>query len=296
MTISAAGETKKPLFYLTIAGVLNVILNLFFVIVCHRAADGVAIASVMAQTLSAFLVVHHLQKRTDGCALKLSRRYIKRKTCMDVLGMGIPAGVQNAIFAVANLFVQSGVNTFDAVMVSGNSAAANADTLIYNVMAAFHTACASFVSRNWGAGNRKRMMKSYLVSLSYSFISGAVLGGLLLAFGTQFLSFFANEPEVIAAGMERIKIMGWSYAISAFMDCTIAASRGMGKSVAPTVIVILGSCVFRVIWVYTIFAYFGTISSLYLLYIFSWTITAAAEIFYFLRSYHALSSAHAARI
>ena len=181
-------------------------------------------------------------------------------------------------------------------MVSGNSAAANADTLIYNVMAAFHTACASFVSRNWGAGNRKRMMKSYLVSLSYSFISGAVLGGLLLAFGTQFLSFFANEPEVIAAGMERIKIMGWSYAFSAFMDCTIAASRGMGKSVAPTVIVILGSCVFRVIWVYTIFAYFGTISSLYLLYIFSWTITAAAEIFYFLRSYHALSSAHAARI
>ncbi len=294
--LSAAGETKKPLLYLTIAGVLNVILNLFFVIVCHRAADGVAIASVMAQTLSAFLVVRHLLKRTDGCALKLSRRYIKRKTCMDVLGMGIPAGIQNAIFAVANLFVQSGVNTFDAVMVSGNSAAANADTLIYNVMAAFHTACASFVSRNWGAGNRKRMMKSYLVSLSYSFISGAVLGGLLLAFGTQFLSFFANEPEVIAAGMERIKIMGWSYAFSAFMDCTIAASRGMGKSVAPTVIVILGSCVFRVIWVYTIFAYFGTISSLYLLYIFSWTITAAAEIFYFLRSYHALSSAHAARI
>ena len=96
--------------------------------------------------------------------------------------------------------------------------------------------------------------------------------------------------------MERIKIMGWSYAFSAFMDCTIAASRGMGKSVAPTVIVILGSCVFRVIWVYTIFAYFGTISSLYLLYIFSWTITAAAEIFYFLRSYHALSSARAARI
>ena len=290
--LSAAGETKKPLFYLTIAGMLNVILNLFFVIVCHRAADGVAIASVMAQTLSAFLVVRHLLKRTDGCALKLSRRYIKRKTCMDVLGMGIPAGIQNAIFAVANLFVQSGVNTFDAVMVSGNSAAANADTLI----AAFHTACASFVSRNWGAGNRKRMMKSYLVSLSYSFISGAVLGGLLLAFGTQFLSFFANEPEVIAAGMERIKIMGWSYAFSAFMDCTIAASRGMGKSVAPTVIVILGSCVFRVIWVYTIFAYFGTISSLYLLYIFSWTITAAAEIFYFLRSYHALSSAHAARV
>lgn len=112
-------------------------------------------------------------------------------------------------------------------------------------MAAFHTACASFVSRNWGAGNRKRMMKSYLVSLSYSFVSGAVLGGLLLAFGRQFLSFFANEPEGITAGMEHIKIMGCSYTISAFMDCTIAASRGMGKSVAPTITVILGLCVFR---------------------------------------------------
>ena len=123
-------------------------------------------------------------------------------------------------------------------------------------MAAFHTACASFVSRNWGAGNRKRMMKSYLVSLSYSFISGAVLGGLLLAFGRQFLSFFVNEPEVITAGMERIKIMGCSYTISAFMDCTIAASRGIGKSIAPTITVILGSYVFRAVWVNTVFAHF----------------------------------------
>lgn len=100
------------------------------------------------------------------------------------------------------------------------------------------------------------MMKSYLVSLSYSFVSGAVWGGLLLAFGRQFLSFFANEPEGITAGMERIKIMGCSYTISAFMDCTIAASRGIGKSVAPTITVILGSYVFRAVWVYTVFAHF----------------------------------------
>ena len=290
--LSAVGETKKPLIYLTIAGVLNVILNLFFVIVCHRAADGVAIASAIAQCLSAVLVVRHLLKRQDACALKLSRAYMKRTACMNVLSMGVPAGIQNAIVAIANLFVQRGVNSFDAVMVSGNSAAANADSIIYNVMAAFHTACASFVSRSWGAGQRKRMLKSYLISLTYSFISGAVLGGLLLVFGQQFLSLFANEAEVVAAGMYRIRIMGWSYAISAFMDCTIAASRGIGKSVAPTVIVILGSCVFRVLWVYTVFAYFKTIPSLYLLYAFSWTITAAAEIFYFMRSYHALSVTH----
>ena len=288
--LSAAGETRKPLVYLTIAGILNVILNLFFVIVCHRAADGVAIASVMAQCLSAGLIVRHLLMRKDVCALKCSRQYMKRSACMNVISMGVPAGIQNAIFAVANLFVQRGVNSFDAVMVSGNSAAANADTIIYNVMAAFHTACASFVSRNWGAGNRRRMLKSYLISLSYSFASGAILGGLLLVFGRQFLALFANESEVISAGMYRIRIMGWSYAVSAFMDCTIAASRGIGKSVAPTVIVILGSCVFRVLWVYTVFAYFKTIPSLYLLYVFSWAITAAAEIFYFMRSYHAMGA------
>ena len=290
--LSACGETKKPLVYLTIAGVLNVILNLFFVIVCGMAADGVAIASVIAQYLSAALIVIHLLRRRDACRLHLSFRFFDRRACMSVLALGIPAGIQNAIFAVANLFVQKGVNSFDAVLVSGNSAAANADTVIYNVMGAFHTACASFMSRNLGAGKRDRVIRSYFVSLSMSFCSGALLGGLLFVFGEQFLSLFANEPDVIAAGMQRIHIMGWSYCVSAFMDCTIAASRGIGKSAVPTVIVILGSCVFRVIWVYTVFAHFQTIASLYLLYVFSWAITAVCEIVYFRRSYRSLIRGH----
>lgn len=292
--LSACGETKRPLLYLTVAGVLNVILNLFFVIVCRMAADGVAIASVISQYLSAVLIVRHLLCRRDACRLHLSRGYLDRRACENVLSLGIPSGLQNAIFAIANLFVQTGVNSFDAVLVSGNSAAANADTIIFNVMAAFHTGCASFISQNLGAGNRDRVLKSYFVGLTYSFAAGALLGGLLLVFGREFLSLFANEAEVVEAGMERLRIMGWSYPISAFMDCTIAASRGLGKSVVPTVIVILGSCVFRVVWVYTIFAYFGTITSLYLLYSFSWTITATAEIIYFRRSYKRLSPAASA--
>lgn len=283
--LSACGQTRKPLLYLTIAGVLNVVLNLFFVIVCHRAADGVAIASVIAQYLSAALVVRHLLRRKDACRLTLSVRLFDCRACAGVLSIGIPTGIQGAIFAVANLFVQAGVNSFDAVMVSGNSAAANADTLIYNVMAAFHTACSSFMSRNLGAGKRDRVKKSYFISLTYSFCAGALLGLALLVFGRQFLSLFANEPAVIEAGMQRVRIMGWCYAVSAFMDCTIAASRGLGKSGVPTVIVILGSCVFRVVWVYTVFAHFGTIASLYLLYVCSWAITAAAEIVYFRHAY-----------
>ena len=283
--LSACGDTRRPLYYLTIAGILNVILNLFFVIALHMASAGVAIASVIAQYLSALLILRNLLRRADECRLHPAKLRFHSPSCKAILLIGIPTGIQNALFAIANLFVQVGVNSFDAVMVSGNSAAANADTLIYNVMAAFHTACASFVSRNLGAGNRGKIMKSYLISLTYSFVSAAIMGSLLLRFGREFLSIFANEKDVIDAGMQRIGIMGMCYAVSSFMDCTIAASRGLGKSIPPTVIVIMGSCVFRIIWVYTVFAYFRTIPSLYLLYIFSWAITAAAEIIYYLISY-----------
>ncbi|MDE7463839.1 MAG: MATE family efflux transporter, partial [Clostridiales bacterium] len=125
------------------------------------------------------------------------------------------------------------------------------------------------------------ILKSYFVCLLYSFGIGAIMGGVLLLCGRYFLAIFTTEQAVIDAGMKRLTIMGFSYAVSAFMDCAIAASRGLGKTIIPTVIVIMGSCVFRIIWVYTIFAYFKTIPSLYLLYIFSWTITAAAETIYF---------------
>ena len=183
------------------------------------------------------------------------------------------------------MFVQTGVNSFSAVIVEGNSAATNADALVYDVMAAFYTACSSFMSQNLGAGKKDRVKKSYFISLLYSFGIGLFLGLLLVNLGRQFLGLFTKEADVIDAGMYRLTIMGLSYAVSAFMDCTIAASRALGKSVVPTIIVILGSCVFRVFWIYTIFASFHTITSLYLLYIFSWIITATAEIIYFIYIY-----------
>ena len=205
--------------------------------------------------------------------------------CIAGPWLGLPAGFQNAIFAIANLFIQAGVNSFDSLMVKGNSAAANADAMIYDCMAAFYMACASFMSQNYGAGKPDRVKKSYFISLAYSFGVGLALGGGLFLFGRQFLALFTTEGAVIDAGMKRVGVMGFAYCISAFMDCTIAASRGLGKTVVPTVIVVLGSCVFRVIWVYTIFAHFHTIPSLYLLYPCSWTLTAIAEIVYFIHAY-----------
>ena len=173
-------------------------------------------------------------------------------------------------------------------MVEGNSAAANADPLVYDMMAAFYTACASFIAQNYGAQKRDRIRNSFLICLLYSFTAGLILGVSLYLLGHPFLSLFTSDAAVIAAGKKRLSIMALSYCVSAFMDNTIAASRGLGKTILPTIIVILGSCVFRIIWVYTVFAYFHTIQSLYLLYVFSWGITAIAEFACFIHIYRRL--------
>ncbi len=282
---SAVGDTKRPLRYLSLAGVLNVLLNLFFVIVCNMDVAGVAAASVISQYISAVLILAALFRSREIFALRPEAMRINRDKCQDILKIGLPSGMQNAIFQIANLFIQVGVNSFDATMVAGNSAAANADALVYDVMAAFYTACGSFMGQNYGAKKKDRVLKSYFVSLAYSFGAGLIMGFGLVFCGEAFLALFTKDPLVIAAGMKRLTIMGFSYCISAFMDATIAASRALGKGVVPTVIVIMGSCVFRVIWVYTVFAHFRTIPSLYLLYVFSWSITAIAEMVYFARVY-----------
>lgn len=283
---SAVGDTKRPLLYLSIAGALNVMLNLVFVIACGMDVAGVALASILSQYVSAALILLALLRRGgEDYGLRLRELRLSRSRSKAILRIGLPGGLQNAIFAIANLFIQVGVNSFDATMVAGNSAATNQDPIVYDVMAAFYTACGSFIGQNYGARRKDRIKKSFLISLAYSFGAGVLLGVGILAAGPRFLSLFTAEPAVVEAGMHRLRVMSLSYGISAFMDCTIAASRGLGKSLAPTVIVLLGSCAFRILWVYTVFAHFGTITSLYLLYAFSWAITAVAEIWYFLRVY-----------
>lgn len=282
---SADGNTKSPLLILLLAGILNVILNLFFVIVCKIDVAGVAIASIISQYVSAVLITILLIKSRRQIKLTINKNSFSKERFAEIMKLGIPAGLQNAIFSVANLFIQAGVNSFDDVMVEGNSAAINSDALVYDVMAAFYMACSSFIGQNFGAKKKKRVLQSYFISLIYSVSIALVLGLLLVVFGKQFLSLFTSEEEVILAGMKRLKILAFSYWVSGFMDCTISASRGLGKSLVPTIIVICGSCVFRIIWVYTIFAHYKTIPSLYLLYVFSWTITSIFEIAYFIHCY-----------
>lgn len=282
---SAVGDTGRPLRYLTLAGIVNIILNLILVIVFQLGVAGVAIASVVSQVLSASLILIALF-RSDACyRLRLKELRYDPSRGKEIMKIGIPAGVQNAIFYVANLFIQSAVNSFSAIVVAGNAAATNADALVYDVMSAFYTACGSFMGQNYGARNKERIRKSYFYSLFFAFGIGSAMGLTLVLFGRPFLRLFTTDEEVIFYGMYRLVIMGCSYGFSAFMDAAIAACRALGKGLVPTIIVILGSCIFRIIWVYTVFAHFKTIPSLYLLYICSWLITAAAENIYFAKVY-----------
>ena len=270
---------------LTISGFINILLNLYFVIVMNLDVVGVALASVISQYFSAFCILFSIIREKAMIGLDLSFANFDRKIAMRILPISLTSGLANAIFQIANLFVQYGVNTFDAITVAGAAAAQNADGLDYDVMAAFYTAGASFIGQNYGAGLMDRVKKTYHISLFYSFVIGSIIGLSLYIFGVPFLRIFTTDQAVVEAGMYRLSIMALSYGFSAFMDDSIAASRGLGKSFIPTVIVILGSCVFRIIWIFTVFAYFKTVTSLYLLYIFSWTITGIAEMIYFNRIY-----------
>ena len=285
--LSAAGDTKRPLYYLSLAGIINVILNLFFVIVCKLSCAGVALASIISQYLSAILVMIPIARGLNVAGLKFNVKHLNFNPTITrrILKIGIPSGMQNAIFAMANTFIQVGVNSFDSVMVAGTAAGSNLDNIIYSAMNAFYVACASFIGQNYGAGNKKRILHSMIISNLYAFILGASLSTSMYIFGPQCFSLFTSDPAVIQAGMMRFSVMWFSYPIATFMDNTIAANRGLGKTSIPTLIVFIGSCLFRILWVYTVFAYFGSIQSLFLLYIFSWILTALAEIIYFIHLY-----------
>ena len=290
--LSAVGDTKRPLYCLGFSGVVNVVLNLVFVIAFDMGVAGVAWASVIAQYLSAGLLLRILLKDRGDYGLFIKRLKITPAIGKEILRLGIPAGMQAVIFQVANVFVQTGVNSFDTVTVEGMVAATNADAIIYELMAALYTACATFVGQNFGAGKRDRVLKSYWVSV-WSTIAVSMLFGIVInLFGRQFLGLFTTDEAVIEAGLIRLQIMGLSYWISVFMDGSIAASRGLGQSAVPTFVVFMGSCVFRFVWLYTVFSYFGTVGSLYLLYPCSWMLTGLAETWYFMRLYKKICSKH----
>ena len=247
------GDTKVPLAALAVSGVLNVLLNLFFVIVLHMTVNGVAIATVAANAVSAALLYVRLT-RTDKCvrverkALRIDGASLKR-----ILSIGLPAGVQSAVFSFANIVIQSAINSLGTVVMAASSAAFNIEIIAYDVLNSFSQACTTFVGQNYGAGQIDRCRKALKLCLIESVIATACAVCIALLSGKYLIALFNNDPEVIRLGMVRLKFIFMSYIFSTIYDCMSGYMRGFGISLTPALLTIFGVCGTRIIWIYTVF-------------------------------------------
>ncbi len=279
--LRAVGDTRRPLYFLVIAGVVNVVLNLFFVIVCHLGVAGVALATIISQTISAILVVICLM-RTDTCVkLTLKELRIHKRKLLQMMRIGLPAGVQGAIFSVSNVLIQSSVNSFGSVAMAGNAAAANIEGFIYTAMNSFYQAALSFTSQNAGAGEYKRVYKILGLCLLMVTITGFCLGNLALAFGRPLLGIYTSEADVVGFGLMRMKYICTTYFLCGMMDVTVGSLRGLGYSITPMLVSLTGACAFRVVWIFTVFVWSRSLDTLYVSYPVSWLITAAVQLLCF---------------
>lgn len=279
--LRAVGDTRRPLYFLVIAGIVNVFLNLFFVIVCHMSVAGVALATIISQAISAVLVVICLM-RSDSCVrLSLRQLRIYKKKLAQMVRIGLPAGMQGAIFSISNVLIQSSVNSFGSVAMAGNAAAANIEGFIYIAMNSFYQASLSFTSQNSGAGLFKRVYKVLGLCLVMVAVTGICLGSLALIFGSPLLGIYSTEGDVIQFGLLRMGYICTTYFLCGLMDVTVGSLRGLGYSVTPMIISLTGACAFRVVWIFTVFQWRRSLDTLYISYPVSWVITAAAQLLCF---------------
>lgn len=271
--LRAIGDTKRPLYYLLGAGVINVILNLFLVIVCHLGVAGVAIATVVSQVVSAALIVRCLMKSEGMYHLDLKKIRIHKEKMVRIVQIGLPAGLQGAIFSISNILIQSSINSFGAIAMAGNTAAGNIEGFVYTSMNAIYQTALSFVSQNVGAGQQKRIPKIALSCMGIVFVVGAVLGNAAYRLGTELLSIYSSDPEVIAYGVDRLKVVCQIYFLCGMMDVAVGILRGMGYSIMPMLVSLAGACGLRVLWIFTVFVWKHSLFVLYLSYPITWTIT-----------------------
>ena len=278
--LRAVGDTKRPLYYLLGAGVINVLLNLLFVIVFHMDVAGVALATVISQIISAFLVVRCLMLEKGGIRFILKKLGISRPKLFMIMRVGLPAGFQGIVFALSNVVIQSSVNGFGNIIVAGNSAAGNIEGFVYVSMNSFYQAAISFVSQNFGAGRYDRINRIVLTAQGCVITVGLLMGNLAVFFGEPLLGIYSDTPDVIAAGMIRLKIICGTYALCGIMDVMVGALRGIGYSVMPMIVSLLGACGLRLLWLATVFQMpeYHTIETVYLSYPITWTITLAVHI------------------
>lgn len=276
--LRAIGDTKRPLYFLSLSGIVNIVLNLFFVIKLHMDVAGVALATVLSQCISTYLVLRCLMKMEGPLKLQMSKLRIDKRKALQIMKIGLPAGMQGAIFSVSNVLIQSSVNSFGSIVMAGNTAAANIEGFVYTAMNAIYQTNLSFTSQNVGAEKYGRINKILLTCLGTVTVVGLVLGLGAFIGGRDLLSVYSTDPEVVSYGMLRMSIICTTYFLCGLMDTMVGSLRGMGYSILPMMVSLTGACGLRVIWIFTIFAHYQTLTSLYLSYPVTWIVTAIAHL------------------
>ena len=273
--VRATGETKKPLYYLIISGIINVILNLILVIVFNMDVDGVAIATIISQFISAILVIRYIIKSTGYIKLNIKDLKIHKESLKEMILIGLPAGIQGSLFSISNVFIQKAVNSFaSTAIVAGNSAATNIGGFIFTSMNAFSQSSVTFTSQNYGAKKIDNCKKIIIYNTICVTIVGLVIGIATIIFGKPLLNLYANGEDAIKYGLVRLTLIGATYFIYGISEVFVGGLRGLGSSILPMVNSIMGICGIRLLWIYTIFKYNHTLKTLYISYPISWVITA----------------------
>ena len=273
--LRAIGDTKRPLYFLTLAGVVNVVFNLIFVIVFKMGVAGVALATIISQIISAALITLCLIKTEGPCHLDIKQLKFHKKSLMEMLRIGLPAGLQGTIFNISNVLIQSSVNSFGSLVMAGNTAASNIEGFVYTAMNAVYQTSLSFTSQNMGAKEFKRVDKVLMQCLVVVAVVGIVLGNGAYLFGSQLLGIYSSSPEVIQYGLVRLSLVSATYFLCGLMDVFVGSIRGLGYSIMPMLVSLPGACLFRVIWIFTIFQVERTLFCLYISYPISWVLTTS---------------------
>lgn len=279
--LRAVGDTRRPLYFLLIAGVVNVILNLFFVISLSMGVAGVALATVISQGISAALVLLCLMRSQGDYQVSLKKLRIVKDKMIKMVKIGLPAGLQGALFSVSNVLIQSSVNSFGSIAMAGNTAAQNLEGFVYTAMNSLHQTCISFTGQNYGARQYKRMGRILLICLGCVIVVGVVMGNGVYLAGDVLLKLYSPDEEVIRYGVLRLLYICTTYALCGMMDVMVGAIRGMGYGVMPMLVSLTGACLFRVVWIMTVFRAYHSLEVLYVSYPISWALTFAVHLLCF---------------
>ena len=277
------GDTKRPLVFLSVSGLLNVVLNLILVLYVNMGVAGVAVATIASQYLSALLVVLSLLKSDCNHKLYLKELRIESKTLMQMIKIGLPVAIQSSVFSLSNVIIQSSINSFGSDVMAGNAAASNIEGFLYVGMNAFSQAATTFVGQNYGAKEYKRVTSTLLYCLLFVLIVGAIGGPLLYQFGETLLKIYSPENAVaVQYGLIRMQYICCFYVICGIMDVFTGAIRGTGTTLLPMLVSIFGVCGVRIVWIFTVFHHYHTLPSLYISYLLSWSATAFVHLLCYL--------------